>query len=162
MPGCPIRKPADHFACADPRGLSQLVASFFASGSLGIPRVPLFTFFRPIPLLPGMGLPPSGTDTSMPDFLCPLLSSLFPNMSKNSFSAKTSGNGHLPISKRCRKRERKGYDPPPSGNFSVNDHEHAQQERSGHSRKEVFQPHLPVRLPCYDLAPVTTFTLGSA
>ena len=28
------------------------------------------------------------------------------------------------------------------------------------SRKEVFQPHLPVRLPCYDLAPVTGFTLG--
>ena len=25
------------------------------------------------------------------------------------------------------------------------------------SRKEVFQPHLPVRLPCYDLAPVTSF-----
>ncbi len=29
-----------------------------------------------------------------------------------------------------------------------------------HSRKEVFQPHLPVRLPCYDLAPVIGFTLG--
>lgn len=28
------------------------------------------------------------------------------------------------------------------------------------SRKEVFQPHLPVRLPCYDLAPVTDFALG--
>jgi hypothetical protein len=28
------------------------------------------------------------------------------------------------------------------------------------SKKEVFQPHLPVRLPCYDLAPVTSFTLG--
>ncbi len=28
------------------------------------------------------------------------------------------------------------------------------------SKKEVFQPHLPVRLPCYDLAPVTNFTLG--
>ena len=28
------------------------------------------------------------------------------------------------------------------------------------SRKELFQPHLPVRLPCYDLAPVTSFTLG--
>ena len=27
-------------------------------------------------------------------------------------------------------------------------------------RKEVIQPHLPVRLPCYDLAPVTDFTLG--
>lgn len=29
-------------------------------------------------------------------------------------------------------------------------------------RKEVIQPHLPVRLPCYDLAPVTDFTLGSS
>ena len=29
-----------------------------------------------------------------------------------------------------------------------------------YSRKEVFQPHLPVRLPCYDLAPVTGFTLS--
>ena len=28
------------------------------------------------------------------------------------------------------------------------------------SKKEVFQPHLPVRLPCYDLAPVTRFALG--
>ena len=28
------------------------------------------------------------------------------------------------------------------------------------SKKEVFQPHLPVRLPCYDLAPVTSLTLG--
>ena len=27
-------------------------------------------------------------------------------------------------------------------------------------RKEVFQPHLPVRLPCYDLAPITSFALG--
>ena len=31
---------------------------------------------------------------------------------------------------------------------------------SATSRKEVFQPHLPVRLPCYDLAPITRFTLG--
>src|ERR1700749_3125926 len=30
------------------------------------------------------------------------------------------------------------------------------------SKKEVFQPHLPVRLPCYDLAPVIDFTLGDA
>ena len=30
----------------------------------------------------------------------------------------------------------------------------------GASRKEVFQPHLPVRLPCYDLAPVTGLALG--
>ena len=33
-----------------------------------------------------------------------------------------------------------------------------------HSRlyKEVFQPHLPVRLPCYDLTLVTGFTLDSS
>jgi len=30
------------------------------------------------------------------------------------------------------------------------------------SKKEVFQPHLPVRLPCYDLALVTSFTLGGS
>ena len=35
-----------------------------------------------------------------------------------------------------------------------------QEPLSGFSRKEVFQPHLPVRLPCYDLAPITCFTLG--
>ena len=27
-------------------------------------------------------------------------------------------------------------------------------------RKEVIQPHLPVRLPCYDFTPVTNTTLG--
>jgi len=27
-------------------------------------------------------------------------------------------------------------------------------------RKEVIQPHLPVRLPCYDFTPVTRLTLG--
>ncbi len=29
------------------------------------------------------------------------------------------------------------------------------------SRKEVIQPHLPVRLPCYDFVPVTSPTLGT-
>jgi hypothetical protein len=28
-------------------------------------------------------------------------------------------------------------------------------------RKEVIQPQLPLRLPCYDLAPVVGFTLGA-
>ena len=34
--------------------------------------------------------------------------------------------------------------------------------RIAHPRQEVFQPHLPVRLPCYDLAPVTAFALGGS
>lgn len=41
--GCPIRTSADHLVCANPRSFSQLIASFIASESLGIPRVPLLT-----------------------------------------------------------------------------------------------------------------------
>ena len=40
--------------------------------------------------------------------------------------------------------------------------QHKHPLRKNGSRKEVFQPHLPVRLPCYDLAPITGFTLGGA
>ncbi len=29
-------------------------------------------------------------------------------------------------------------------------------------RKEVIQPHLPIRLPCYDFAPVTDLTLDGS
>ena len=29
-------------------------------------------------------------------------------------------------------------------------------------RKEVIQPHLPIRLPCYDLVPLTGITLGTS
>ena len=43
--GCPIRTSTDQFVLADPRGFSQLITSFFASESLGIPRAPLITYF---------------------------------------------------------------------------------------------------------------------
>ena len=33
---------------------------------------------------------------------------------------------------------------------------------SGLHRKEVIQPHLPIRLPCYDFTPVANPTFGSA
>ena len=32
----------------------------------------------------------------------------------------------------------------------------------GLHRKEVIQPHLPIRLPCYDFTPVTGFTFGGS
>ena len=41
--GCPIRKSSDQNLFAVPRSLSQLITSFFASESLGIPHTPLFT-----------------------------------------------------------------------------------------------------------------------
>ena len=39
-PGCPIRTSAGHGAFATRRSFSQLVTSFFASESLGIPHAP--------------------------------------------------------------------------------------------------------------------------
>ena len=42
--GCPIRKSAAQWVFAPPRGLSQLVTSFFASESQGILHVPLSPF----------------------------------------------------------------------------------------------------------------------
>ena len=44
LTGCPIRKSADQFVCANPRSLSQLITSFIASESLGILHTPLSTF----------------------------------------------------------------------------------------------------------------------
>ena len=36
--GCPIRISADQLVCANPRSFSQLITSFIASESLGIPH----------------------------------------------------------------------------------------------------------------------------
>src|SRR6187399_921473 len=44
--GCPIRISTDQSVCADPRSFSQLITSFFASESLGIPHTLLFTSFN--------------------------------------------------------------------------------------------------------------------
>ena len=46
-PGCPIRRPADQRPFAPPRGLSQLITSFIACGSLGIRHAPLFSCLTP-------------------------------------------------------------------------------------------------------------------
>ena len=45
-PGCPIRRCTDLSIFAAPRAFSQLITSFFASESLGIPRTPLSTSSR--------------------------------------------------------------------------------------------------------------------
>jgi hypothetical protein len=125
--GCPIRKSADQIECADPRSLSQLATSFFASGSPGIPRAPLFTYFAARTLLPVRAAgPPYGLPVA--------------------FSAqhvKEHSPAQRPADAEAVKTERL-------------------HPKKGPSRKEVFQPHLPVRLPCYDLAPVTGSTLNGS
>ena len=37
----------------------------------------------------------------------------------------------------------------------------AWQARTRHAQKEVIQPHLPIRLPCYDFTPVMNHTVAS-
>jgi hypothetical protein len=44
--GCPIRKSTDQLLFAHPRSLSQLITSFFASESQGIPHTPFITSFN--------------------------------------------------------------------------------------------------------------------
>ena len=57
MVGCPIRIPADHIVCADPRSFSQLIASFVASESLGIPHTPLYSLSPYLSIYSGAQLP---------------------------------------------------------------------------------------------------------
>jgi hypothetical protein len=126
--GCPIRKSADQFECADPRSLSQLATSFLASGSPGIPRAPLFTYFAARTLL---HVRAAGRPKGRP----------------LAFSAQHVKE-HSPAQQR-----------PADAEAVKNESRHP---GTGPSRKEVFQPHLPVRLPCYDLAPVTGSTLNGS
>ena len=77
--GCPIRKSADQLVCANPRSLSQLITSFIAFESLGIPHTLLVTFFKIVySLLIGL-------DCSKLSLWILLLFSLL-SMSKNFFS----------------------------------------------------------------------------
>ncbi len=48
MPGCPIRRSTDQHSCAVPRGFSQLITSFIASESLGIPHTPFSCLSRTV------------------------------------------------------------------------------------------------------------------
>ena len=53
------------------------------------------------------------------------------------------------------------YRPAPSYRLQTTDgREYLTSQRI--SRKEVIQPHLPIRLPCYDFTPVTNPTVASA
>ena len=61
---------------------------------------------------------------------------------------------------RMGKTERRKEQPAPSGDTDGIQDPRASRRLRTSSKKEVFQPHLPVRLPCYDLAPITSFALG--
>ena len=55
------------------------------------------------------------------------------------------------------------YDVPPMSNHPAHTwHGHGNTEMCSLLRKEVIQPHLPVRLPCYDLVPITSPTFDGS
>ncbi len=126
--GCPIRTSADQFVFADPRGLSQLITSFFAFESLGILHTP-FSFFL----------------HSLTTYLhnCSLFTHHVKELLNPPSTSKDSESLEV------------------DGGLLLNETQAAGRKQSD-SRKEVFQPHLPVRLPCYDLAPVAGLTLNSS
>ena len=130
----PFGDPRVNRLCAPDRGFSQLAASFFASESLGIRRVLLL-----VSSVPGAPIAPRP---------------VFPMMSM--YSCAIASSAGVPESDRCMHRCMRSH-------RSLSIKYERNSTKRGHprsSRKEVFQPHLPVRLPCYDLAPVTSFTLG--
>ncbi len=53
--------------------------------------------------------------------------------------------------RRCSRRARSSDDPPKR---SINESSACRSNRSGIPRKEVIQPQLPLRLPCYDFTPI--------
>ena len=160
--GSPIRKSPDQFLFANPRSLSQLTTSFLAFGSQGILRSLFFSFSRTIV-----------NHNSTTNVSCVLLVLPYeiavPTTRKNSnllsdynlffylvISLSIVNELTLFALHSCahciikRLGKVQGY-------RALNIRELVSRSRS---KKEVFQPHLPVRLPCYDLAPITSFALG--
>lgn len=62
------------------------------------------------------------------------------------------------LSRRC--SNRLSYRPLSLSKFTADKRERSTSRDS--SRKEVIQPHLPIRLPCYDFTPVIGHTVASA
>ena len=69
--GCPIRKSGDERVCASPPSLSQLIASFVASETLGIPRVLLLTSLSYRCLVNQTAYPVAGTSALRFVFVTP-------------------------------------------------------------------------------------------
>ena len=134
--GSPIRAPRDRSPCAAPPGLSRLAAPFVGSLRQGIRRAPS---------IPSGRLAPPASD-------------------------------HVPFSREISSSSRYAALRVPSGDsgeprgpdaagargvfFSIRDV--WLRLRLCLPRKEVIQPHLPVRLPCYDFTPLAPHTFGAS
>ena len=140
MAGCPIRTPADLRPFAPPRRLSRPAASFIASGSQGILRAPSLA---------------SRSSVSTRSLVSVFLPSCQRTAQGESL-LRVGCAGTIPP-----RRGPRPHSPCPSRSVPASTGP-VLDSPACPSRKEVFQPHLPVRLPCYDLAPVTPFALDGS
>ena len=160
LTGCPIRISTDLGLFASPRGFSQLITSFFASYSQGIHQSPL---------LSSLFLSRYSRSNTfnfrlwyLPLYLLIYSYALCQRSYLRFAEFRRQGRFHATLSYILKKQRMcigKSLSFACFVLFFANEC-FCLFCPFGHSIKEVFQPHLPVRLPCYDLAPVTGFTLG--
>ena len=146
-PGFPIRRPAGRRACAPHRGLSQLAASFIGFQCQGIHRAPF----------PSSILRQDGRYVTYPSVQMRStrkISLLRYAALKVRSGGEPSGPDAATSSRGPAKRT--GVDGPPRSRFV------SLLVRLILPRKEVIQPHVPVRLPCYDFTPLTLHTFGAS
>ena len=159
LTGCPIRISTDLGLFASPRGFSQLITSFFASYSQGIHQSPLLSslFLSRYSRSNTFAFALVFTSLSVDLLLC-IMSKIVSPFCGVSSTRSVSRDFVVYLEKTTNVY----WEKPVVCLFVC----FLANEcfclfcPFGHSIKEVFQPHLPVRLPCYDLAPVTGFTLG--
>ena len=155
-PGCPIRRPAGRRVRAPHRGLSQLAASFIGFQCQGIHRAPI-----PSCLDGWCRRPRGGGEDAIKDLVSDRAGraraasrSLSCYAALRVRGARAPGTGcrdRLGLTRRTEGRGGRAarLSCVPSG-------------RQNLPRKEVIQPHVPVRLPCYDFTPLTLHTFGAS
>ena len=159
-PGCPIREPWDQGTLAPPPGLSRPAAPFLAGRPQGIRLGPALAwpycpFRAPIEIRRGKA------------FYASCLSSL-PSSCQRTFNSMGQNRVELltpALSERCSnqlsycplyKKQGVGKKTVREGGLSCTPTDCLS------LRKEVIQPHLPVRLPCYDFTPLTKRAFDTA
>ena len=85
-----------------------------------------------------------------------------PPISQSSTACWRRGSTRGGAGRVCRRGRRCPGEPchPTAGKPAIKEHDACRSKSSGIPRKEVIQPQLPLRLPCYDFTPVTNPTFG--
>ena len=184
LAGSPIRRPAGQRPFAPNRSLSQLAASFIDFLCQGIHRAPLVSSSNKIYVDEYLGLISFAivicesrftflmfsridnlVKTMILHFVCHI-NSLCSSQGARAGAMPVPGEG--PGSRMLRSRMARGSRPSTTyESVLIRSREGSVRSTLSDTawclpRKEVIQPHLPVRLPCYDFTPLTLHTFGAS